>query len=80
MSEHSGLGEFEAVQATLRKSGYAGWYERIKDELTDEQRESLHAALQSKHLTARAISLVLKKWGYDVSLQAVSEYRRRTYG
>lgn len=80
MSEHNHLGEFEAVQQTLRKSGYANWHERIVPELNDERREALDAAMRSKHITARAIALVLKGWGYEVSMQAVSDMRRKLYG
>ena len=74
------LSEFEAAQSTLRRSGYASWYERVMDELDDDRKASLDAALKSPHLTPRAIRLVLADWGYDVSLNAVQDRRRKLRG
>lgn len=74
------LGEFQAAQASLRRSGYPSWYERVVAQLDADKRAALDAALASQDITARAISKVLGTWGYDVSMAAVSSYRRRAHG
>jgi hypothetical protein len=74
------LSEFVQAQASLRRSGYPSWYERVVAAIDAGQRESLDAALASPHITARAIATVLKGWGHNVSLAAVSNYRRRVHG
>ena len=79
MSEPN-LAEFETVQSQLRRSGYASWYERAASELDPQRVVQLDAALASPHLTGRAISIVLKTWGIEVTPEAVSRYRRRRDG
>jgi hypothetical protein len=74
------LAEFETVQSQLRRSGYASWYERAAAKLDPERVDQLDAALASPHLTGRAISIVLKSWGIDVTPESVTRYRRRRDG
>ena len=80
MSNGADLSEFEVAQSSLRRSGYANWYERVTPQLDEERKASLDAALGSPHITARAISNVLKAWGHEVSMSSVSEVRRKLYG
>ena len=40
------MDEFEQVQAQ-RRPGYAGWWEKVIPQLTDEQRTALDAALRN---------------------------------
>jgi hypothetical protein len=74
------LDEFEAAQSKLRRSGYPSWYERVTSELDAERIAALDAALAAPHLTGRAISIVLKTWGFDVSPATVGTYRRQLRG
>lgn len=69
----------EFLQAHLEvrdKAGARGWYGRVVSELSSEQREALDAALASPEVGARAISVVLKRWGYTVTDSQVGHYRR----
>jgi len=70
------MDEFEQVQAQ-RRPGYAGWWEKVLPQLTDEQRTALDAALRNPEIGHTTISTVLRRWGYDVSYQQVGHYRRR---
>ena len=67
--------EFIDEQAKIR-TGVAGWWERVIPELTDEQRDGLMAAAESREIRHTAISSVLRKWGHDVSVAQVSHWRR----
>lgn len=53
------------------------WYERIENELDADQKVSLDQALGDMSISASTIAVVLGRWGYDVSSQAVGNYRRR---
>jgi len=70
--------DFEAVQVGLPRPGTLGWYERVAPELDLERRGSLDRALAARaSITSRAISLVLRQWGYSVTEGQVAHYRRR---
>ena len=69
----------EFLQAHLevtRKAGSRSWYDRVVDRLTDEQREALDTALADPAIGQRAISVVLKRWGFAISVGQVGHYRR----
>ena len=69
----------EFLQAHLevtKKTGSRSWYERVVERLTAEQREALDSALADPAIGQRAISVVLKRWGCDISVGQVGHYRR----
>lgn len=71
----SGLEEFwEAQQG--RKPGTAGWWERVLPELSEEQVDSLNQAAGNPTISHRTISVVLGRWGFEVSPAAVGHWRR----
>lgn len=69
------MNEFTQVAKELPKAGTVGWYQRTA--FSDEQRSKLDDALADRSLSARVISVVLQRWGYDISPDQVSHYRRR---
>jgi len=69
------MDEFAQAAKELPKPGTVGWYQRTA--FTDEEREKLDAALADRSLSARVISVVLQRWGYEISPDQVSHYRRR---
>lgn len=69
----------EFLQAHLEvqeKSGSRSWYVKVAGQLSDEQREALDAALVNPDIGQRAISVVLKRWGHQVSVGQVGHWRR----
>jgi hypothetical protein len=71
------IDEFEQAQESLRGPGYRSWYDLVTLEMSEEQREALDQALAHPKFTAKAISQVLTKWGYDVNPDKVSRHRRK---
>lgn len=59
-----------------KKAGSRSWYDRTVERLTAEQREALDTALADPAIGQRAISVVLKRWGCDISVGQVGHYRR----
>ena len=70
------IDEFEQAQARQKPTGIQSWYDRITPEMDDERREALDIALRSPRFTARAIAEVLQSWGFDVSHEKVTRYRK----
>lgn len=68
--------EFRAVQAELKGPGLRGWWVDVLEQLDDQRRESLLAAAADREITHRTISVVLQRWGYDISVPRVSHWRR----
>ena len=69
---------FERAQAAMPGSGPKGWYELVAAELDAERLGQLEAAIAAEgRITARAVSVVLREWGFAVSEGQVSHYRRR---
>lgn len=69
----------EFLQAHLEvreQSGSRSWYDRISGDLSAEQKEALDNALANLDIGQRAISVVLKRWGYPVSAGQVGHWRR----
>lgn len=67
------VNEFLEVQQSLR-TGRRSWYDTI--DLDDARRASLDAALADKAITARAIQIVLARWGHKVGVDSIRHFRR----
>lgn len=73
------MDEFEAAQARLRRPhGYAAWWERL--DLPPERHEQLMAAGSNPAISHRAIYIVLRDWGCDVTLGQIGHWRRTHLG
>lgn len=68
------MNEFEEVQAGLGKPGTRGWWERYK--FSPEQAEALDQAGRDSAISHRTISIVLGRWGFEVSPVQVGHWRR----
>lgn len=69
----------EFLQAHLeigRKGSVRSWYDRAAAELTPEQLEALDAALACPDIGQRAIVVVMKRWGYVITVGQVGWHRR----
>ena len=75
-----GVDEFREVQAQSKKPGYAGWWDRVIPELSEEQRQSLEQAGADRGISHRTISVVLGKWGFEVTPAMVGHWRRTHVG
>lgn len=69
------MDEFVEVARELPKAGSVGWYHKLA--FSDEQRAKLDGALADRNISARVISVVLQRWGFEVSPDQVAHYRRR---
>lgn len=73
------MDEFRAVQSELKRpNGYRAWWETA--DLTGDQRESLLAAGADPTISHRAIHIVLRRWGVDVTIGQVGHWRRTHMG
>jgi len=72
--------EFMEVQREHGKAGTAGWWDRVLPELSDEQVGSLRAAAVDRNISHRTISIVLGRWGFQVSTAQVGHWRRTHVG
>jgi len=70
------MDEFQQVQAEQRP-GHAGWWTKVIPQLDDDRRGALDRALHDRDITHSTISVVLRRWGYEVSPQQVGHFRRR---
>lgn len=68
------MDEFTEVQMTLTSRGMSGWWDRAV--LSDEQWAQLNAAADNPEITRRAISIVLSRWGVDVSITQVGYWKQ----
>ena len=69
---------FELAQTGLPGPGTKGWYPAVAAALDAERLGQLDAALAAEgRITARAVSVVLREWGFAVSEGMVAHYRRR---
>jgi len=75
-----GVDEFLRVQNDAAKPGTTGWWDRVLPELSEKQLASLMEAARSKGISHRTISIVLGKWGYQVSAPSVGHWRRSYVG
>ena len=70
------MDEFEQAQRDMTPPGVRGWWVKVLDEVDEDRREALLRAKVNKDISHRAISNVLISWGYDVSRDKVSHWRR----
>ena len=75
-SEVYGVDEFEQAQQESSKPGTVGWWDRVMQNLTAEQVESLNRAAGNPAITHRTISVVLGNWGHQVTPAMVGHWRR----
>jgi hypothetical protein len=66
--------EFLEAQYELARPGVRGWWDNLH--ITDEQAYALGQAAEDRRISHRAISVVLARWGYEVSPQQVGHWRR----
>lgn len=69
------MNEFREEQS--KRSARSTWYDRLAHELSEKQKADLDEALADDTISASTISLVLTRWGLNVSGQAIGNYRRR---
>ena len=74
------MDEFVQVQQQGKQPGSVGWWDRVLPELTAEQVEGLRSAARSPEISHRTISVVLGKWGFQVSPGSVGHWRRNHVG
>ena len=72
------LSAFRDAQKQVSHPGTRGWWEVV--DLTDEQWEQVHAAMDDPGIVDRAISKVLSDWGHTVSYHQIGHYRRTRRG
>ena len=72
------LTAFRDAQKQVSHPGTKGWWEIVQ--LTDEQWELVHAAMDDPSIVDRAISKVIADWGFDVTYHQVGHYRRTRRG
>lgn len=75
-----GVDEFVEVQAQAKKPGTDGWWDRVIPKLTEEQSESLRQAADNRDISHRTISVVLGRWGFEVTPAMVGHWRRTHVG
>ena len=74
------MDEFHQVQQESGRPGVSGWWADVLPRLTDEQTESLDAAARSRTISHRTISIVLGRWGFEVTPAQVGHWRRNYVG
>ena len=74
------MDEFLAAQASLKRPGVTGWWEKVLDEVDDERAAALLAAAADPDISHRAIAVVVSGWGFDVSREKVAHWRRNHVG
>jgi hypothetical protein len=72
----SALDEFREVQAGKKGPGMTGWWDAVLPELSTDQVEGLLQAATEPSISHRTISIVLGRWGFEVSPGAVGHWRR----
>lgn len=68
------MNEFLEAQQQMKRPGVPGWWNNLS--LTDEQQQALDEAAGDRRISHRAISVVLKRWGYEVNAQQVGYWRQ----
>ena len=79
-SPPSAFDEFREVQAGKKGPGTTGWWETVLPQLDAIQREALLQAATELSLSHRTISIVLGRWGFDVTPAQVGHWRRTHVG
>jgi len=71
--------EFRRAQSELqRPNGYRAWWQLL--DITDQQRADLEAAGADPTISHRAIQIVLKDWGCEVTVGQIGHWRRTHLG
>lgn len=70
------MDEFERAQASLRRPGVVGWWEKVLAEVDEDRRAALLKAAANPEISHRAISVVVQGWGFQVSREQVAHWRR----
>ena len=72
------MNEFDQEEQHLKKrrGNAQSWYERITPDLSADQKSNLDEALADRHISARAIAVVLNRWGFDVKEHTIGTWRR----
>lgn len=70
------MDEFRHAQSGMRGTGVRGWWERLPEALTDDQRDMLMRAAADPTISHRAIVIVLGQWGLTVTMAQVGHWRR----
>ena len=74
------MDEFRDVQDTKKGPGVPGWWDDVVPRLSDDQAAGLLQAATDSSISHRTISIVLTRWGFDVSPGAVGHWRRNHVG
>ena len=70
------MDEFLEVERGRKAPGTVGWWENVLPTLTAEQRESLLQAATDRRISHRTITIVLAKWGHELTTAQVGHWRR----
>ena len=74
------MDEFQAVQRSLKQPGVAGWWVGVLEAVGEDRRAALLAAGRNAEISHRAIAVVLKGWGFNVTTAQVGHWRRTHVG
>lgn len=74
------MDEFRLAQDGMRPPGVTGWWERIPTTLDEDRQTQLVRAAADPTISHRAICLVLRQWGLDVTMAQVGHWRRTHVG
>ena len=72
----SAFDDFREVQSQYRGPGIAGWWNDLIPLLTDDQAEALKQAATDRTISHRTISIVLRRWGHEITVAQVGHWRR----
>ena len=71
------MSEFRELAEETQKTGFPNWYQRIKQDLTEQQLSDLDDALNDRDIQPKVIMTVMERWGYTVSHNQISRERQR---
>ncbi len=74
------MDEFLQAQEALRRPGVEGWWVGVLEALDGDREASLSAAARDPRISHRAISTVLRQWGFEVTVAQVGHWRRNYVG
>ena len=71
------MSEFRELAEETQKTGFPNWYQRIKQELNEQQLSDLDDALNDRNIQPKVIITVLERWGWTISHNQISRERQR---